>query len=50
MDDRKKADAVAEKQRLKEEAKMTKEFKKIDKEIKKEIILHKKKPIENPPK
>ena len=50
MDDRKKADAVAEKQRLKEEAKMTKEFKKIDKEIKKEIILPKKKPMENPPK
>ena len=37
--------ALAEKKRLQEEAKTTKEFDKIDKEIKKEIILPKKKPV-----
>jgi len=40
--DREKADKKAEKLRLKEEAKMTKEFEKIDKEIKIEIIPLKK--------
>ena len=40
--DREKADKKAEKLRLKEEAKMTKEFMKIDKEIKIEIIPLKK--------
>ena len=48
--DREKADTKAEKQRIKEESKMTKELNKIDKEIKKEKILPKKKPMENPPK
>ena len=37
--------ALAEKKRLQEETKTTKEFDKIDKEIKKEIILPKKKPV-----
>ena len=40
--DREKADRKAEKLRLKEEAKMTKEFEKVDKEIKIEIIPLKK--------
>jgi len=40
--DREKADKKAEKLRLKEEAKMTKEFEKVDKEIKIEIIPLKK--------
>ena len=40
--DREKADQKAEKLRLKEEAKMTKEFEKVDKEIKIEIIPLKK--------
>ena len=37
--------ALAEKKRIQEEAKTTKEFDKIDKEIKEEVILPKKKPI-----
>ena len=41
---REKADKKAEKLRLKEEAKMTKELEKMDKEIKIEIILPKEKP------
>ena len=40
--DREKADKRAEKLRLKEEAKMTKEFEKVDKEIKIEILPKKK--------
>jgi hypothetical protein len=40
--DREKADKKAEKLRLKEEAKMTKEFEKVDKDIKIEIIPLKK--------
>ncbi len=42
MTDREKADKKAEKLRLKEEAKMTKEFNKVDKEIKIEILPKKK--------
>ena len=42
MTDREKADKKAEKLRLKEEAKMTKEFNKVDKDIKIEIIPLKK--------
>ena len=37
--------ALAEKKRIKEEAQTTKEFNKVDEEIKKEVILPKKKPI-----
>ena len=37
--------ALAEKKRLQEEAKTTKEFDKVDKEMKKEVILPKKKPV-----
>ena len=45
MKKREKKEKDLERQRLKEQAKMTKEFDKIDKEIKKEIILPKKKPV-----
>ena len=37
--------ALAEKKRIQEEAKTTKEFNKVDEEIKKEVILPKKKPV-----
>ena len=37
--------ALAEKKRIKEEAQTTKEFNKVDEEIKKEVILPKKKPV-----
>ena len=45
MKKREKKEKDLERQRLKEQAKMTKEFEKVDKEIEKKIIIPKKKPV-----
>ena len=45
MKQREKKEKELEKIRLKEEARTTKEFNKVDEEIKKEVILPKKKPV-----
>jgi len=45
MKKREKKEKDLERQRLKEEAKMTKEFEKVDKEMKEKVILPKKKPV-----
>ena len=45
MKKREKKEKDLERQRLKEQVKMTKEFEKVDKEIKKKIIIPKKKPV-----
>jgi len=42
---REKKEKDLERQRLKEEAKMTKEFEKVDKDMKEKVILPKKKPV-----
>jgi len=45
MKKREKKEKDLERQRLKEEAKMTKEFEKVDKDMKEKVILPKKKPV-----
>ena len=45
MKKREKKEKDLERQRLKEQVKMTKEFEKVDKEIEKKIIIPKKKPV-----
>ena len=45
MKQREKKEKELEKIRIKEEAKMTKEFDKVDKDMKKKVILPKKKPV-----
>jgi hypothetical protein len=46
MKKREKKEKDLERQRLKEQVKMTKEFEKVDKEIEKKIIIPKKKPVD----
>ena len=45
MKKREKKEKDLERQRLKEQVKMTKEFEKVDKDMKEKVILPKKKPV-----